>query len=480
MKKKSVIQWIAGVAGCLIVLGCGNGSGVDESEVRETEQVFEAGISSQTSAPNTKISKTVRPTNPSHSTSAEFKFSCNTPPCTFKCNLDLAGWKKCKSPKTYTNLGDGEHIFKVRAIANGIQDPTPAKYKWTVQTRDYWIPVSGTNAPSSRRQHTAVWTGTEMIIYGGIGGGDSGSKYDPLTDSWTAISLANLPTYGRYSHTAVWSGTEMIVWGGVAISGGSYLSSGVRYNPSSDSWTQVQITGNTPSGRNSHTAVWSGTEMIIWGGYDGSNPLNNGASYNPSNVGNEWIQLPSSNAPSARYSHTAVWAGDKMIVWGGIGSSPSYKNDGAAYSPSGYNWTTISTTNAPLARANHSAVWTGTEMIIWGGRSPADLNDGAKYNPVSNSWSTISSVNAPSARSEHSAIWTGTRMIIWGGVSFSPTTYYQTGASYDPNTDSWQPTSITDAPSGRKEHSVVWTGDYMIIWGGYDNTILGDGALYVP
>jgi len=32
-------------------------------------------------------------------------------------------------------------------------------------------------------------------------------------DSWTATSLTNAPT-GRLGHTAVWTGSEMIVWGG--------------------------------------------------------------------------------------------------------------------------------------------------------------------------------------------------------------------------------------------------------------------------
>ena len=39
----------------------------------------------------------------------------------------------------------------------------------------------------------------------------------------------------RISHTAVWSGNEMIVWGGSDIN--TFLNTGGRYNPSTDSWT---------------------------------------------------------------------------------------------------------------------------------------------------------------------------------------------------------------------------------------------------
>ncbi len=36
-----------------------------------------------------------------------------------------------------------------------------------------------------------------------------------------------------------------------------------------------------PDARFGHTAVWTGSEMIIWGGYDGSNDFNTGYKYNP-------------------------------------------------------------------------------------------------------------------------------------------------------------------------------------------------------
>ena len=57
-------------------------------------------------------------------------------------------------------------------------------------------------------------------------------------------------------------GSEMIVWGGY---NSSQLNTGGRYNPSTDSWTATSTT-NVPSARQSHTAVWTGSEMIIWGG----------------------------------------------------------------------------------------------------------------------------------------------------------------------------------------------------------------------
>ena len=59
----------------------------------------------------------------------------------------------------------------------------------------------------------------------------------------------------------------MIVWGGLMTV--SYLNTGGRYNPSTDSWTATSTT-NAPAGRDYHTAVWTGSEMIVWGGDYGS------------------------------------------------------------------------------------------------------------------------------------------------------------------------------------------------------------------
>jgi hypothetical protein len=52
-------------------------------------------------------------------------------------------------------------------------------------------------------------------------------------DNWTATSITGAPDQ-RARPTAVWTGTEMIVWGG--INGSGILNTGGRYSPSTDSW----------------------------------------------------------------------------------------------------------------------------------------------------------------------------------------------------------------------------------------------------
>ncbi|MBI5181576.1 MAG: hypothetical protein HZA06_01535, partial [Nitrospirae bacterium] len=184
--------------------------------------------------------------------------------------------------------------------------------------------------------------------------GDSGGSSSSGTGSWVATSTTSAPSARAY-HTAVWNatGTQMIVWGGFGSSG--YVDTGGKYNPSTDSWTATSTT-SAPSARAYHTAVWNetGTEMIVWGGWNGSiGYVNTGGKYNPST--NVWTATSTTSAPSARAYHTAVWneTGTQMIVWGGSGSG--FFNTGGRYNPSTDSWTATSTTSAPSARAYHTA-----------------------------------------------------------------------------------------------------------------------------
>jgi len=197
-------------------------------------------------------------------------------------------------------------------------------------TTDTWTPTStGASVPSARTNHTAVWTGTHMIVWGGLsasGRVNNGGRYDPATDSWLATSTGTNVPMGRYKHSAVWTGTRMIVWGGGLDSSSDNTNTGGLYDPSTDSWTTTSTGTNVPVARRSPTAVWTGTFMIVWGGVLDAQPnsTNTGGRYNPAT--NTWLATSlGANAPSARTSHTAVWTGTHMIIWGGL--APTQKGN---------------------------------------------------------------------------------------------------------------------------------------------------------
>jgi N-acetylneuraminic acid mutarotase len=333
-----------------------------------------------------------------------------------------------------------------------------------------WSPM--TPLPEARDAHTAVWTGSEMIVFGGnetgVGSTNTGGRYDPATESWTPLPVGPTTPSPREGHTAVWTGSEMIVWGGFRV-GGELRNTGGRFDPTSGVWTSTAVTAETPSARWGHTAVWTGSEMIVWGGVD-SSETQTGARYSPGT--DSWTPTSTgASTPASRYQHTAVWTGSKMIVWGGsVGGSRT--NTGGSYDPGSNGWTPTTTSGAPLARTGHTAVWTGQLMIVFGGSVGSTTNTGARYNPETDSWLATSTSGAV-ARSDHGAVWSGTEMLVAGGNVL-------VGARYYPKTNSWTPMSSVGTPSYRSAHSTVWTGSEMIVWGGDSGSRLNSGGRYSP
>ena len=97
-------------------------------------------------------------------------------------------------------------------------------YQWSFTTAagtgvGSWLPTSTSGAPSARYGHVAVWTGSEMIVAGGMAWdpvlsqhvySSQYGRYNPTTETWTVNTGAPAAWY----QTAVWTGARMLVWGG--------------------------------------------------------------------------------------------------------------------------------------------------------------------------------------------------------------------------------------------------------------------------
>ena len=274
-----------------------------------------------------------------------------------------------------------------------------------------------------RRSHSAVWTGTKMVVYGGMGVspecpqicplGD-GAAFDTLTQTWTPIAPA--PLGPRTGHRAVWVQNRMVVWGGGAEAGGA-LADGASYDPATDSW--APLPPSPLEARMGHGAVATTHDMLVWGGSEGGEAgryLADGAVFSP--AANSWARM--ADAPGSlagRDNFASVWTGQQMVVWGGYGRSdtciPCFHGDGAAYDPSAGSWTPLAP--SPLrGRGGSRAVWTGRDMLVWGGFDSTDHTDGALYNPTADSWAGLAG-GPLSARQNHAMVWTGQQLLIWGG-----------------------------------------------------------------
>lgn len=329
------------------------------------------------------------------------------------------------------------------------------------------LPTEG--APDAREQHSAVWTGSKMIIWGGNGGPgklvlDTGAVYDSTNRTWSPVSMTGAPS-ARHSHQAVWTGSKMIIWGGYGASGEA--SGGGMYDPVTDSWTALTTTGE-PTKRIRHTALWNGKTMVVFGGLANNLPINKGAAFDP--MTNAWSNIATSGQPSGRFNHTAIWTGDRMYIWGGQDYA-DWLWTGSSYNPTTNAWVGPTPfANVPEARELQAAVWTGSQMLVWGGWNGGQyLNSGGTFDPVTSTWKATSLTGAPTGRAEHSGVWTGKTLVIWGGCgNVSCDVLYDDGGILTPDATggTWVPIASVAFMPGRRRHTTVFTGSSMIVWGG--------------
>lgn len=121
----------------------------------------------------------------------------------------------------------------------------------------------------------------------------------------------------------------MIVWGGTGSAGS--LNSGAMYDPVGDSWAAISEV-QAPSARVRHAVVWTGERMLVWGGGDRSAfPqffFATGGQYDPGS--DTWFSMSTEGAPSERWEHTYVFTGDRLLTWGGMWFDYSL-DDGGVY-----------------------------------------------------------------------------------------------------------------------------------------------------
>jgi N-acetylneuraminic acid mutarotase len=183
---------------------------------------------------------------------------------------------------------------------------------------DAWTPITLPGAPSARCRAAGVWAGDRMIVWGGEG------EFGPLNDgaqllfssngepaSWQSLNSLDAPG-ARSGHAAVWTGSKMILWGGIASN--VALGDGAMFDPASNSWTALPTAG-APAARAGHNLLWSGAEMLVFNGQGAAEYFGTGGAYDP--LTGAWRALTAAGNPRARSGAKAVWTGSEILVFGG-------------------------------------------------------------------------------------------------------------------------------------------------------------------
>jgi N-acetylneuraminic acid mutarotase len=254
------------------------------------------------------------------------------------------------------------------------------------------------------------------------------------------------------------------------------LGQGTRasFNPLTNRWRRLPGSPLLSVHEGHGLVVWTGRELIGWGGGCCDDAFSDGVAYNPAT--NRWRAL--APTPLAGSQHPiGAWTGKELIVLvGGLNPDgkpwPARLARAAAYNPRTDTWRRIAPLPAP--RDGATAVWDGRELLVVGGAARV----GFAYDPATNRWRRLPAIG--SARVGGAVVWAGNQLLLWGGTTRPGALVPPRNAlAYDPATNRWS--SLPRAPlGGRLEPTAVWTGSSLIVWGGATPAGTSDGAAFTP
>lgn len=301
--------------------------------------------------------------------------------------------------------------------------------------------------------------------------------FDSVTGEITMVTPSGFRW--REAHTIVWTGQHVL------IGSGRYNHSWVTYDPADDVWGELTVDPLFDSlpelsdrSRLNRSVRWEGQERYephgVWNGSEVLFLHENlsGLAINP--YGGTWRTL-AAGPLSLRTNPTRIWTGQELVVWGGCdyvnyyscSSEPDlgWLRDGAVYDPLSDTWQTMA--SSPLSDAtNATAVWIGTE-VLYVTQSNTGVVSAASYNPALDQWTLLP---APPFDYPYHMAWSSTSDLVlaWGG------NYVSDGAAYDLATKTWL--KLPDAPgnstvrknaTGRDGYSIAAIGNIFYIDGGH-------------
>ena len=310
-----------------------------------------------------------------------------------------------------------------------------------------------------------------------------GAAYDPITDTWRVIAAGPVPAGGAPTQNipqAVWSGSEMVIWGGW----GEPIAA--AYNPETDTWRELSA---GPLQARDQAAILSLADGIaVIGGSTQSGPrpqewFFDAALLDPRS--GDWRLLPDLPRPDPETYATDGWhefvateAPDGRLIV--VMSAPSPEQgvtlDTFALERDGTEWRHLGSPHfeqylQPYPVASGQWLFVGSTM----GQSAAavlDLGTGA--------WATTT---PPPIAAEFLGVSTGDRVLALS-ARFSLEPEPPMTLSWDPATQTW----LELAPPPLEQRvgaAVAWTGEELLIWGGERSGGLGgpsfaDGARFHP
>lgn len=267
---------------------------------------------------------------------------------------------------------------------------------------------------------------------------------------------------------------QIVFFGGIGVGGKRSSHTWLR---DGNGWQRAEP-ANRPSARTHAAMAYDpvNEQVILFGGFDGSNFLNDTWAWDGSN----WTQLNPATAPSARNGVQMVYAThlNQMILFGGNDGSSSL-NDTWAWN--GSTWTQLNPTTSPSQRWTYGLAYDAArqQVVMYGGWNGSDVNSETWiFNGTT--WTQANPGSSPNPVREFSMVYDSNtqRIIMFGGrtASVNSSNWERT---HEWNGNTWNRT-VTGQIDKRNDFVMVYNSDDGLVYlmSGYVNDNASQTAVY--
>ena len=306
---------------------------------------------------------------------------------------------------------------------------------------------------SARTQAATVWTGHDLIVWGGQPSDSRGADLNVAANRWSLLPPA--PIAGRPGAVAAWTGRVLLVWGGRGA------TDGASYDPTHRVWQRLPVGPLPPLSR---VAGWWGGSRLVIAGVGATTSRVLVAAYSPEQQ--RWQRLPTL-VSAGRALVARLWvtgAGRRLVAVAQVRRPPSALFGLEMSELSGGRWRAVALPPSVrgLSRGDQPGkgpVWTGSELMFPPSSGdcdavtcPPEYGAGAAWNPATGQWRALA-VAAPTLLASF-AVWTGRCVAVLALGS---------AACWTSATGHWS--SFPAAPHGIVDDSLIWTGRRLVVIG---------------
>jgi hypothetical protein len=284
-------------------------------------------------------------------------------------------------------------------------DPAPDDGAAYDPSNDTWrmLPSSPLHANGSFMNFIGVWTGTELVVWGGKP--VAAAAYNPTTDAWRSLDAGTREA--TYDQRSVWTGTEMVVASGATADG---------YDPTTNSWRTLPDVP-APSARITGL-TWTGTDLVVTAAPDGE--VDDSPAFALADGATAW--RPFGTTPFPNVAGLTTVDGHVVAV-GRRRAEPDQPDTRATYATAdgSGSWTTAPSGVDVGAREFDGVLDAGGLVVAYGSTFfPMNEEDPDPDNVVAFAVDGTDDVHtigtSTGKRAGLSAVWTGQDLFVWGGA----------------------------------------------------------------